>query len=430
MPNINQIADKAIKNICAEIIATNGIISIQGFKDDILRDEENLLIAELNKDKEFNFQKLQERARYFYPKRGSISPLAFTSTYGELKNENNESYERFKELLKADLNEIKNQKIKKFDLYFPINIKTNKKISKFKLNDIEIDFLESNKIKFDLDNNKLKKEFIINRNFKLSKQQFCKISLKGRNSIYAVRRTEGIYDFILGVIGFYETYRSNPYTIIGIPKPISKLNQTYIFVIQNKKYLTHYHYKTKDEKTSIIDLNEEKVKAINFSIKRIIKAKQQELIFKLFIAYFRGLVDKNVDYSFLSFWRVIENGILKEPSQKHREIIEIFKALIIELNYKTKFKLDRFYNLRNDFVHEGIADIDQFDRNGIKRFAKLLINTYLTTLYNYQTDDIKLFFYYVKRKENIKVHVKMAKRIDSLLKKVKDDIKNGKAKNN
>ena len=55
----NNIVDEAIKRICSEIIVTSsGSIRIEGFKDDILTDEENVILAELNKDKEFNFQKL------------------------------------------------------------------------------------------------------------------------------------------------------------------------------------------------------------------------------------------------------------------------------------------------------------------------------------------------------------------------------------
>ena len=96
---------------------------------------------------------------------------------------------------------------------------------------------------------------------------------------------------------------------------------------------------------------------------------------------------------------------------------------VIELKYRIKYKINRFYRLRNDFVHEGIADINEYDRNGMKFFAQMIIDLYLNILYRYNTEEIKLFYYYVKRKNNIKQHLKMAKKIESLLKKVRREIK-------
>jgi hypothetical protein len=143
-------------------------------------------------------------------------------------------------------------------------------------------------------------------------------------------------------------------------------------------------------------------------------------LFKILATYYRGLTDKNIDYSFLSFWRIIELGILKEKSQRHWEIVKILKSLLIELKRRTKYKIDRFYNLRNDFVHDGTADINEYDRNGMKSFAQMIINLFVNTLYNYNTEEIKLFYYYVRRKDNIIQHLKMAKKIDSLIKKAKE----------
>jgi len=89
------------------------------------------------------------------------------------------------------------------------------------------------------------------------------------------------------------------------------------------------------------------------------------------------------------------------------------------LKHRTKYKLERFYELRNNFVHEGIADINQYDRNGIKFFAEMIITIYLNTLYKYSEEETKLFYYYVKRKNNINQHLKMAKKINSLIKLAK-----------
>lgn len=417
---MSNVADEAIKRICAEIVLTKGAIRIDVRKCDILIDEENVLLTELNKDKEFGFQKLQDNARFYYPLERIMFSPTFRNIYKKLKEENNLTYNRFKEVLVEDIKKIKKQKINLYDLYFPINIKTENKIAKFKINDIEIDFIRDNKIINQISTNEqVKQELLINKHFSFNKIYLCKISLKGRNNVYAVKKAEEIYEFILGIIGFYETYRSNTSTLMGAPKPISKLNQYYIFVFQNKKYSNFLFYKTKEERTQVVDLKKEHVQAINHDIKRVIKSKQKILMFKLFTAYLRGLIDKNIDYSFLSFWRIVELGIQKDRSQRHKEIIDILKSLILELKHRTKYKIERFYELRNDFVHEGIADINQYDRNGIKFFAEMIIIIYLSTLYKYSAEETKLFYYYVKRKNNINQHLKMAKKIDSLIKLAK-----------
>ena len=237
----NNIVDEAIKRICSEIIVTSsGSIRIEGFKDDILTDEENVILAELNKDKEFNFQKLQEKARFYYWFERDLFSLVFPLVfYAKLKKENNMTYKRLKELIAEDLERIKKQKPKEYDVYFPINIKTETKIGKFRVNDIEVDFTNSKKIIKEILKNE-RQEFLINKNFSFGKVILCKISLKARNKNYAVKKAEEIYDFLLGVIGFYETYRKYTKTLIGRPKPISKLNQSYIFVFENKKYNTFF----------------------------------------------------------------------------------------------------------------------------------------------------------------------------------------------
>lgn len=417
---MSNVADEAIKRICAEIVFANGAIQIDIRKDGILIDEENVLLTELNKDKEFGFQNLQDNARFYYSLERIMFSPTFRNIYKKLKEENNLTYKRFKEVLVEDIENVKKQRINLYDLYFPINIKTENKIAKFNTNGIEIDFIKDNNIVNQVSTNEqVKQELLTNKHFSFNKVSLCKISLKGRNNAYAVEKAEKIYEFILGVIGFYETYGSYPRTLMGAPKPISKLNKYYIFVFQNKKYSNFLFYKTKDEGIQVADLKKEQVKAINYVIKRVIKSKQKILIFKLFTAYLRGLIDSNVDYSFLSFWRIVELGIQKEPNQRHIEIIDILKSLILELKHRTKYKMERFYKLRNDFVHKGIADINQYDRNGIKSFAEMIIEVYLNTLYKYSAEETKLFYYYVKRKNNINQHLKMAKKISSLIKLAK-----------
>ncbi len=320
-------ADGAIKEICSQIIATKGGVRIEGMKDGLLSAEENIILTELDNDKQFDFKKLQNEIRFYYSLDKDFFPLVFHNIYGKLKTEKNETYERFKELLIEDLNTQKKTKIKAYDLYFPINIKTEKKIAKFKHRDIEVDFVTDKKIiEKILKNDRAKQEISLNKNFNVSKTIFCKMSLRGRNRIYATKKAEEVFEFVLGVISFYETYWSNPRTLIGIPKPLSKLNQYYIFVFENNKYASYLYYQEKEEKTKLLELKEDQIKAINSTIKRATKSKQQEIMFKLFTSYFKGSIEKYVDYSFLCFWRIIEIGILKEPSQKHKEIVEILKS--------------------------------------------------------------------------------------------------------
>ncbi len=50
----------------------------------------------------------------------------------------------------------------------------------------------------------------------------------------------------------------------------------------------------------------------------------------------------------------------------------------------------------------------------------MIINIYNNTLYNYDVEEIKLFYYYVKRKQNVKKHLTMAKKINALIKQAKE----------
>lgn len=412
-----QQVDEAIKRICSEIIVVEqGGVKIEGLKDELLTDEENLLLMELEKDKDLKFKKLQNQARYYYSFRRDMMPIAFTNIYSKLKKEKNETYEKFKELLIKDLEQIKKQKMSRYELYLPINIKTTKKIHKFRFEDIDVDFINDTKIINEIKaNKKTQQEFFTNKKFNFSQHILCKVSMRCRNVEYALNKAGKLFEFILGVIGFFETYGINRRTISGIPKPLSELSQSYTFIFQNNKYCTYYYYQNKDEIKKNITLSDGRVKEINKVIKRAIKAKQQELIFKLYASFYRGVTDKSIDYAFLSFWRIIELAIMKEKEQRHSEIINILKALLIELKPRTNYKLDRFYFLRNNFVHNGFADINEFDRNGIKSFAQMIINIYLNTLFDYKTEDIKLFYYYIKRKDNVTNHIKIAKKINKLI---------------
>ena len=167
---MSNVADEAIKRICTEIVFANGAIQIDIRKDGILIDEENVLLTELNKDKEFGFQNLQDNARFYYSlKRIMFSPT-FRNIYKKLKEENNLTYKRFKEVLVEDIENVKKQKIHLYDLYFPINIKTENKIAKFKTNDIEIDLIKDDNIVNQFSTNKqVKQELLTNKHLSFNK---------------------------------------------------------------------------------------------------------------------------------------------------------------------------------------------------------------------------------------------------------------------
>ena len=241
---------------------------------------------------------------------------------------------------------------------------------------------------------------------------------------YAVMKSKELYEFILGLIGFYETCNVG-LPIMGYPKPISKLTYHYdIPVFGNKKFIQSFKYTwTCERKTGEIKLNKYQVEKINVDVKRVSESEKRELIFNLYTAYWKGITETNVDWSFLSFWRVIEFGMLHDPSKKHFEIIQKLKALIKELKPSTECKIDRFYNLRNNFVH-GTAYISECDRNSLKLFAQMIVDIHMRTLYNYSKEEIDLFYYYIKRKNNINRHLKMAEKVNSLINQAGEDIKN------
>ena len=412
--------DDSIKRICSENESVQALTPYITLGEEPLVYEENVVLIELNKDnkdKEFNFKKLQDSAKYYYAFQRDF-PLVFHRVYGLLKKENVFTYDRMKELIKEDLKSIKERELTSYILYFPINVKPESKISKFELDDCEIDFVDS---KILSETEEIKQEKQVSEDFRLSGGIVCKISLEGRNVQYAVMKSKELYEFILGLIGFYETCNMG-LRIMGCQKPISKLTYHYdIPIFGNKKFIKSFNYAwTCERKTGEIKLNKYQVEKINVDVKRVIESEKRELIFNLYTAYWKGITEMNVDWSFLSFWRVIEFGI---PSKKQFEIIQKLKALIKELKPSTERKIDRFYNLRNNFVH-GTAYISECDRNSLKLFAQMIIDIHMRTLYYYSKEEIDLFYYYIERKNNVSRHLKMAEKVNSLMNQAREDIKN------
>ena len=412
--------DEAIKKICSEIkIENGGRVKLEGPRSFTLKDQENIVLTELNKDQEFNFKKLQNYTKFYYVLKDNF-PLIFFELYGKIKSNNDISYKGLKKEINKQFRKFKKRKIRNYDLYFPINIKPEKKLSKFQFKDISVDFTNDEKIISKIRSDERTNQALhSNKNFSIHKTVLCKISLKGRNHEYAIQKGEKLFNYVMGVIGYFETRWSYPLTIIGFTNPISKLNAYCFFIFEDKRYETLYWYNTRENKSQILELKEVAVKDINSTLSKCIKSKQQELLFELFTQFYLGVTNKDVDYSFLAFWRVVELGIMKEPNQKQKELVEILESVTLELEHTTKYNLQRFYNLRNDFVHKGIADINQNDRNGIKSFAGMIIAIYIKTLRNYNKEEIKSFYYYIKRKKNISTHLKMAKKIYRLLKQIK-----------
>ena len=415
------VADDSIKRICSEYESVKAIMPYITLGKEPLVYEENVVLMELNKDEEFNFKRLQDSAKFYYAFQRDI-PLVFYRVYDKLKKENNTTYGRMKELIKEDLENIKKREVKSYVLYFPTNVKPESNIAKFRLDGCEIDFVDS---KILSENEEVKQEKKIHKNFTLPKGVVFEISLEGRNVQYVVMKSKELYEFILGLIGFYDAYNAGFPMFMGDPKPISELIHHYnVFVFENKKFIQLVkHNQNANVEIAEIKLNKYQVEKINVDVKRVIESEKRELLFNLYTAYWKGITETNVDWSFLSFWRVIEFGMLHGPSKKHFEIIQKLKALIKELKPSTRYKIDRFYNLRNDFVH-GTAYISECDRNSLKLFAQMIIDIHMRPLYDYSTKEIDLFYYYIQKKNNINQHLKMAEKVNSLINQAKEDLKN------
>lgn len=392
------VKDEILKKILDSMtIMPQGAIQWQGFEHSEYERYLLLLMSELMLDSKVQ-SKLHNLRYYFTSENEGFFGSELNSIFKEMKNESKNKYNEFMEKLDNLLDKIKQtSKPEKFELYYPINIKTDEKIEPIKFRDVEIEIKSYEEVNGLLEDKSFKEKFKFEK-FTKSKYKYIKVILWARNKNFAEQIATKYATLLLGFIAYSQNYRNSPVTIIGIPHELTQLKLNYIFVFHNAVYVGHYYFEDKSDDKKIYDLSQADISNLNKFSKQFNKtdAKIQEVLFKTMNLYYSGLTEKRINYSFLNFWTALEIIALKKKGILHIEIIKRLKSIIVNLSPLEEHKIDRIYSLRNNLVHDGAYNISQYDRNLLKVYIELFIEFFMFQLSDKNIQEIQTIFQFLQ----------------------------------
>ena len=166
-------------------ISSDGIIQWNGTSPIYDRYLSLLLDPQLNKD----IQLRLKRMRYYFASEGNIfyAPELYP-IWAEMKQESKPTFADFMQKLDALLNKIKREnKCVEFNIYYPLNIKSEGNINAIKFRDGLIEVKTYEEIKSLLDDKMVQEDFKFPRfkTFIPSNYRYIKITLRARNGNYA-----------------------------------------------------------------------------------------------------------------------------------------------------------------------------------------------------------------------------------------------------
>jgi len=327
------VRDEILKKILDSMTITEqGTIQWQGFASSEYSRYLSLLMSGLMLDN--NLQSKLHKLRYGFNSENDVFfGHELNSIFKEMKEESKDKYNEFMNKLDKLLDKIKqNSKPEKFELYYPINIKTDENIEVIKFRDVEIEIKSYDDVKNLLDSDTFKEKFKFEKLTK-SKYKYIKVMLWARNKNFAEQTATKYATLILGFVAYSQNYGNSSVTIIGIPKELTQLKLNYIFVFKGDAYAGHYYFEDKSDDKKIYDLNQADISNLNKFVKQFnkIDGKIQEVLFKVMNLYYSGLTEKRINYSFLNFWTALEIIALKKKGIPHFEIIKRLKSILVNL---------------------------------------------------------------------------------------------------
>lgn len=415
--------DQILKKILDSMTITpEGVIQWHGFHGTEYNRHLSLLLSNLMLDNKF--QSRLNNLRYYLTSENDIFfGSELTSIFKMMKQENKFSFNEFKEKLNYLLDKIeKDSKPAKYDLYYPINIKTEEKTEIIKFRDVQIELKKFEEIKNIFEDTKLKESF----KDKLTKfkYEYIKVTILARNQNYAEQVATKYANLIVGIIAYFQNYRHAPVTIIGIPKELTELKLNYIFAFKEGGYSGHYYFDDKSDERKIYQLNKQDVTNLNDFIKMFNTAdkKIQEIVYKSMSSYYLGLTERRVNISFFNFWIALEIISLKKKGIPHIEIIRRLKSILINLTPLEEHKIDKLYSIRNNLVHDGSYNISQYDRNLLKIYVEIMIEFFMYRLSKFNTQEIQSIFNFLQKDD--KTLEKSKKLIDFIIELRKNNAQN------
>ncbi len=304
--------DEILKKILDNMTVTpDGVIQLHGHQSSIYHRYLSLLISDLMRDN--NLQSKLNSLRYCFTTKNYDVFFGYelNSIFKSMKQENKSAFSDFEEKLDLMLQKIEtDSKPVKFELYYPLNIKTDEKVD------------------------------MINYSEKFTKSKsnykYIKVTMWSRNQNYAQETSTRDVNLILGFIAYSQNYQHSPisFTLNGILKALTELKLNYIFVFKEGVYSGSYSFEDKSDDKKEYDLSSADIKNLNEFVKQFNSAdkKIQYIIYKAISLYYLGLIEKSINYSFLNFWTALEIIAIKKKGIPHIEIIKRLKSVILKYN--------------------------------------------------------------------------------------------------
>lgn len=392
--------DEILKKILDTMTITReGVIQWQGFQSSEYKRYLSLLISDLMLDN--NFQSKLNSLRYYFTTENDVFfGNELNSIFKAMKQEGKSTFSDFKEKLDLMLKTIEaDSKPVKFELYYPLNIKTDKTIDIIKFKDIVIEIKHYDDIKVLLEADKLKEQFKYGEQFTKSKYKYIKVTIWARNQNYAQETSTRYVNLILGFVAYSQNYQHSTITVMGIPKALTELKLSYIFVFKEGAYSGYYYFEDKSDDKKVYDLSDADIKNLNEFVKQFNSAdkKIQDIIYKSISLYYQGLTEKRINYSFLNFWTSLEIISLKKKGVPHIEIINRLKSILIGSTSLEEHKIDKIYSLRNNLIHDGAYNVSQYDRNLLKIYVEIMIEFFMFKLIKRNIQEIQTAFQFLQK---------------------------------
>ena len=408
----------------------------------VLRIESKLIGKLLDRKEIFNFRCKLDGLKYSHGLKENyyINPLSdiFRNLISN-KCFHLDTLNQFYDKINQYISSIKNKKLIKYTLIFPVKIKfierfphsflSYKKKPYFTLKsfrDLNVNYFtqiyeytnENYDERYLLNNEREEKELIqnsINSNY-----LYFIGDIYARNITYAVKQISrdieinlGIYIYVIQGYHTIERWGGDPFE-----KSISELILPLVFVFEDKSLekILYSTYRIPEEyKLSLKNI--EIIEDIINDLNKIKNRKLKKLIFNAFEKYYSALKESKYSACFIQLWNVIELLLLNNPELKEKEIIKRLKSIFREgweLKKDYDEMIDLIYQKRNLLVHESEDKITEVDRNFIKRLVDVLLEVSINIclkVKNIQT----LEFYYQNLRKPVRILKQEKEILDELI---------------
>ena len=234
---------------------------------------------------------------------------------------------------------------------------------------------------------------------------FFVAKVHARNIAFAVNKVVDNIEINAGLYNLIIYYQTRVIRFGGDPfeKSIGDTDMPIIYIFNNGgcKAILFSTYEI-PRKIISIDFNQlNNIFRVISSIQQFKSVKLKTLLYDAFVKYYIALKTSKYSVSFLIFWNIIEQLLLKKGDTKLIEIIKRLKSTYPESEENKKDivdRIDRIYEKRNLFVHESTDKITRHDRDFAQGLVEHLIIFFIDL--GIEFDDIGMleFFYQNLRK--------------------------------